>query len=253
MTKFTIPAGLLCGILCSFSAWLFPLHAQDLPNSDYLNWFDQEVGIENTALYEGIVYRESYRTINEKVKFYRSANWYNGSVIYSGQEFYNVQLKYDVYGDQLILKQLDRLGGGALLLIKSNISSFDIEDTAFINLNNAIKESGIGGFYELLWEESGVRLLAKHRKKDFVRKDRSAAYHEFIDDNKLYLLEYNGQYHSINKKKELTDLFPAEKKDIDSFYQRNKRLRTREVDAFMIALVRELTRIIQTEGPNKSP
>ena len=253
MTKFNLSASLLGCILCSLSAVFFQLHAQELPNSAYLNWFDEQVGIENTALYEGIVYRESYRTINDKVKFFRSANWYDGSLHYSGQDFYNVQLKYDVFGDQLILKQLDRLGGGALLLIKSNINSFKIEQTVFVNLRDAKKDSGIGGFYELLWEESDVRLMAKHRKKDFVRKDRSAAYHEFIDDKKLYLLDHNGQYHPINKKKELTDLFPELKKDIDSFYQQNKRLRTRNIDAFMVALVRKLTELKQAESQIQSP
>ena len=253
LIKINLSTGLIGCILYSFSAALCQLNAQEIPDSAYLNWFDEQVGIENTALYEGVVYRESYRTINEKVKFFKSAKWYNGSIVYSDQEFHNVQLKYDVFGDQLILKQLDRLGGGVLLLIKSNISSFQIEETEFVNLKDAAVGSGISGFHELLWQESELRLLAKHRKKDFVRKDRSAAYHEFIDDKKLYLLDLNGQYHLINKKRELTDVFPELKKDIDGFYQKNKRLRTRNIDAFMVALARKLTELFQIENTVQTP
>ena len=57
------------------SIFIGQLKAQENTNSTYLNWFDDKVGIENTALYQGIVYKEAYRTINEKVKFYKSAQW----------------------------------------------------------------------------------------------------------------------------------------------------------------------------------
>ena len=229
----------------------FQLSAQETTNSTYLNWFDNKVGIENTALYEGIVYREAYRTINEKVKFFKSAQWYNGSVVYSGQEFYNVQLKYDVYGDQLILKQLDRLGGGALILFKSKVSSFKIEDSEFVHLKGAAANTEIDGFYELLWTDTNIRLLAKHQKNDFVRKDRSAAYYEFVDEKKQYLIELDGAFYPANKKKEITDLFIELKKEVDNFYQKNKRLRSRDGDAFMISLLRNIDQLSNDARPNQ--
>ena len=253
MIKLKRFAALKLLIVCLFATSIHQLGAQETTNSAYLNWFDNKVGIENTALYEGIVYRESYRTINEKVKFFKSAQWYSGSVVYSGQEFFNIQLKYDIFGDQLILKQLDRLGGGAIILIKSKISSFQIEDTKFVHIVSDESGSTIDGFYELLWTDTDARLLAKHQKNDFVRKDRRASYYEFVDEKKQYMLDWAGKYYPINKKKELTDLFPELKKQVDNFYQKNKRLRTRDNDAFMISLIRNVDQLLNDERPNQSP
>lgn len=217
------------------------LRSQALPEEDiYLNWFDQQVGIENTALYEGIIYRGYYRTINDKIQFFRSGQWLKGSVVYSGQLFTGVQLIYDVFADHLIIKGLDRLGGGSLLLFKDKISSFTIDGTDFVNVQNVTSESGPSGFYELLWNNQQMRLLAKHQKKEFVRKDRSSTYHEFVDIKKLYLLETDGEYHQLKVKKDIIEVFPAMKKEIEDFYQNNSRLRSSNMDAFMISMINRL-------------
>lgn len=207
------------------------------PQSSYLNWFDQQVGIENTALYKGIIYKETYRTINEKVKFYKTAEWYTGSVVYSGQLFTDVLLKYDVFGDQLLVKQLDRLGGGSILLFKDKVDEFAIDGTQFVHVHGS---SQIDGYYELLWDEDGNRLLGKHLKNDFLRKDRRATYYEFTDLKKEYVLDKQGSYYSIKGKKELTNIYPGLKREINSFYQKNKGLRSRDMDAFMVAIINVL-------------
>lgn len=204
--------------------------------SDHLSWFDEQVGLENTALYEGIIYREKYRTINDRVKFFQSSQWQNGSVIYSGQLFTDLQLKYDVFEDQLLIKQLDRLGGGAMFLFKDKVSSFVIEGTQFVNIIDPNIDKSLNGYLELLWSND-IRLFAKHRKDDFVRKDRRAPYYEFIDRKKEYLLQIGNDHFPINNKRDIQLLFPVLKKEVDSFYQKNKRLRSRDLDAFMISFV----------------
>ena len=200
-------------------------------------------GIENTALYKGIIYKETYRTINEKVKFFKTAEWYTGSVVYSGQLFADVSLKYDVFGDQLLVKQLDRLGGGSILLFKDKVDEFVIDGTKFVHIRGS---SQIDGYYELLWDEDGNRLLAKHLKNDFLRKDRRATYYEFTDLKKEYVWDKQGSYYGLKGKKELTDLYPDMKKEINSFYQKNKRLRTRDMDAFMVAIINFLEEAAST-------
>ena len=224
------------------TAITFSLSAQQTDQqSNYLQWFDKQVGIENTALYKGIIYRETYRTINDKVKFYNSPQWYTGYVVYSGQLFSNIQLKYDVFGDQLILKQLDRLGGGGLVLFKDKVSEFQIDNTVFVNVRDVPISSTFAGYYELLLDlENDTRLLAKHFKNDFLRKDRRATYYEFIDLDNKYVLQRNGKYYHVDSKKELLRVYPEAKKSIDSFYQKNRRLRSRDMDAFMAALINSL-------------
>ncbi|MGB5237408.1 MAG: hypothetical protein WBM43_02615 [Flavobacteriaceae bacterium] len=228
----------------------FIIRSQEKPQKvSYLNWFDQEVGLENTALYDGIIYKETYRTINEKIKFYKSSAWINGTVKYAGQLFTNVPMRYDVFGDQLLIKLNDQLGGGALLLFKDKVSNFTIDGAVFVNISNISEASGRKGFYELLWDKDHMRLLAKHQKNDFLRKDRRSLYYEFVDLKKEYLLEFNGEYSPIGKKKSINVLFPQFKKEIENFYQQNKRLRSRDMDAFMSALVNRIEDLLLQSQP----
>ncbi len=205
-----------------------------------LDWFDQQVGFENTALYDGVIYKETYRTINDKIKFYKTSAWLNGSVMYTGQLFTEIPMRYDVFGDQLLIKLKDGLAGGAIQLFKDKVSTFTIDNTKFVNVKEISESSGGTGFYELLWKNDQMRLLAKHQKNDFLRKDRSSLYYEFVDEKKLHLLHYDGKYTPIGKKKDVTTLFPEFKKEVDDFYQKNKKLRSRDKDAFMIALVNRI-------------
>jgi len=225
---------------------------QDLRNNASLEWFDQQVGLENTVLYDGIIYKETYRTINDKIKFYKSSSWLNGSLMYNGQMFTEIPMRYDVFGDQLLIKLKDQLGGGALLLFKNKVSTFTIDNTVFVNVKEIAEASGSDGFYELLWENGDMRLLAKHQKNDFLRKDRRSIYYEFIDDKKLFLLQYDGKYTPIGRKKDITALFPEFKKEVDDFYQKNKRLRSRDMDGFMGALINQIEDLL-LQNQAKSP
>ncbi|MGI9547090.1 MAG: hypothetical protein ACR2MM_07630 [Flavobacteriaceae bacterium] len=211
-----------------------------LQDSSYLSWFDRQVGIENTALYEGVVYKENYRTINDQIKFYKSAKWLSGSVVYSGQLFSNILLKYDVYADQLIIKQLDRLGGGAVILFKDKISSFTIDGTEFVHIKTSSINASLEGFYELLSSGSDKRLLGGHQKRNFLKKDRSFLYHEFKDLQKKYVLELGGEYYELKSKKDLIEVFPELKKEIDLFYKKNRRIRDKDTDTFMKTLFNRL-------------
>ena len=242
---------MLSGYCLLFALSLQTVQAQVSEESEnYLNWFDQKVGIENTALYEGIIYRETYRTINDKVKFYSTAQWLNGSVVYNGQLFSNIQLKYDIFGDELLVRQEDRLMGGALLLYKKKVSAFRLNGSEFIHLQDLSSESAPKGYYQLLLSKENTKLFAKHQKRDFLKRDRSSLYHEFVDQDKIYVVNYAGAYHLVNSKKEVIKAYPGQKKQIDSFYQKNKRLRGRDIDAFMISLINTMDELVSSDQSN---
>ncbi len=238
-------------LLFSVSGYLLSAQEPQLEAS-YLQWFDQQVGIENTALYDGIIYRESFRTINDNVKFFKTAQWLTGSVVYAGQKFSEIPMKYDVFGDQLIIKQEDRLGGGALLLFKDKVEKFNLLDSEFVNIKNIPAETGLVGFFELLWQNGKMRLLAKLQKDDFLRKDRASVYYEFINSKKIHVLELEGKYYILKNKKDVVAIFPDLKKQIDAFFQKNKRLRSRDTDAFMISLINSIESIINQDQPTPS-
>jgi len=211
-----------------------------MEDETYLLWFDHLVGIENTGLYDGVVYKEKYRTINEKSKFFKSPDFLPGSVSYNGQEYFDLKLKYDVFEDKLLLKLEDRLGGSTLELFKEKVTSFTIDGHQFIKIETLTAEGNISGFYEVSRKSSYFTLFTKHLKKDFSRKDRRTLYYEFVDLKKKHLLHYKGRYQWLRNKKDVTTLFPDLKKEIDSFYNQARRLRKSKPDEFIHALINRL-------------
>lgn len=232
---------LVTACLAAFLFYLpLAMGQESMEDETYLLWFDQLVGIENTGLYDGVIYREKYRTINEKTKFFKSPDFLPGSVSYNGQEYFGLKLKYDVFEDELLLKLEDRLGGTTLELFKEQVAAFTIDGHQFINIQTLTKEGAISGFYEVSRKSSYFTLFTKHLKKDFSRKDRRTLYYEFVDLKKKSLLYYNGRYHWIENKKDVATLFPGLKKEIDSFYNQARRLRKSKPDEFVHALMNRL-------------
>ncbi len=222
------------------------LSCQELKD-DY-NWFDQVVGIENTGLYDGVVYMEKYRMINAETKFFTSPDFLAGSVIYDGKPYYDQHLKYDVFGDDLLLKVKDRLGGFTIKLFKEKIAGFTIDGHTFTKVPDPSGDSVNMGFYEVVIDNDQFKLFTKHLKRDIVRKDRKTRYYEFLDLKKQQVLFYNGSYHSIRSKKDLTELFPPLKKEIDSFYRVARSLRNSDPDAFMKALITRIQTLVPPEN-----
>ena len=206
--------------------------------AETLIWFDREMGIENTGLYQGEIYLEQHRTINDKTKFFNGYGFKTGSAVYNGNGYYDLLLSYDVFGDNLLLRQEDRLGAAVIKLIREDIEEFTIEASRFVNIRD--KSVAVKGFYEIGYEDEILNLLIKHRKRDFKKTDRSAVYYEFSDLRKNYLLYFNNSYFEVQQKKDWVLVFPELKREINSFYQRARRLKSSDPQAFNIALARQL-------------
>jgi len=207
----------------------------------YNTYFDQTIGIQNTGLYQGQIHIEKYRTINEKTQFFKSRKFLNGSVNFEGQEYYDLDLKYDVYEDQVLLKLVSSAGGGTLKLWTDGLDSFVIDGHKFIKITPK-ETSGLNlyGFYEVSMSGTYLTLFTKFTKKSFQRKDRSSIYYEFVPGKSEYVLYYEGGYHLIESKKDVVSLFPNQKKEIDKFYTIARRLKNTNFDDFQIALMKRI-------------
>ncbi len=184
---------------------------------DYYKWFDELVEIENTPLYNGIGYFAKYKVINEYHQFFKSVDFLPGSIVYKGQYYPNIMMKYDLYEDVVLLNLKKGLRIVLLQPIKSRIDSFKIFGHNFKNINNsAAKKQDVSGFYELLFDAPGFQLLEKHKKQRYERKGKSNLYSEFKKRN-TFILFYAGNYYPINNRKSLIDVFPAYTKEIQGY------------------------------------
>ncbi|WP_420601958.1 hypothetical protein [Flagellimonas sp.] len=225
---------------------------QEVAQEEYYNSFDQRIGIENTGLYQGVVYDEKYRTINEKNQFFKTKDFQKGNVCYDGQCYYDLDLKYDVYGDEVLFKLITKAGGGTVQLIKEYLDSFEIGGSRFIKLQP--KDAPLlnsYGFYEIAMESSTFTLYTKYVKKSFERKDRKSLYYEFLEGPSENVLLYDGTYYIIKSKKDIVTLFPDLKKEIDKFYNVARGLRKSNPNGFLISLMKRID-ILLSQNTNQS-
>jgi len=137
--------------------------SQDSSKEKIYSWYDQQTGIENSTLFRGIEYVETDRMINDKHKFFETQNFQSGSVIYDGQAYYNLPLKYNVYDDILLINlQLDQRNS-IFQLFKDRVDQFQINAKRFRYLQ-AENNSNIIGFYEVINEEGEFKIFKKHLK-----------------------------------------------------------------------------------------
>nr|WP_299173566.1 hypothetical protein [uncultured Allomuricauda sp.] len=182
---------------------------------EYYEWFDKAMGIENTALYNGIGYVEKYKVINNYHKFYKTTDFLKGSIVYDGHHYFGLEMKYDLDEDLVLLNLKKGLRIVLLQLIKSKVDSFIIDGHKFINIRDSLPNNpGISGFYEVLLENQHLKLFEKHKKKRFQKAGNNSVYYEFKSRNVMFLF-YNQQYYPLRNRKELVKVFPEYKKEIE--------------------------------------
>ncbi len=228
-----------------FTTSLFiPQHisGQDMTQRDYYNWFDTQTGIENTGLFNGVRYKELYRIKNGKHKFYERSDFFVSQLVYDGQPYYDVNLKYDLYEDQMIAEIQAESGSSILKLIKDLVESFRIEEKTFVHLKGTEvykSKEQIDGFYEILKEGQSLFLYKKHSKIINKVLDNSAILYEFKSDNKYYVF-HNDLFYPVSNKNDLIKIFPERKKQINEFYSGNKYLMKSNYDLFMIQIAERI-------------
>lgn len=228
-----------------FFGFMVSCYSQEAADVRFYNLFDQSVGIENTDLYQGVLYKVEYRTSTDKTQFFKSKNFVKGAVLYDGQYYDNLDLKYDVFGDRVLMKVVMKAGGGTLILFNEKLERFEIEDRHFIKIQKTeAPEIGIDGFFEISLESTSFNLYTKYGKKRVQRKDRSSIYYDFVDRLNAYVLHYKDEYQLLNSKKDVKKIFPDLKKEIDKFYRMTNRLRKSDPAGFQVALFERIETLL---------
>jgi hypothetical protein len=215
-------------------------------NSEVYPWYDEQTGIENSSLFRGIEYIEEHRMINEKHKFFESDKFQKGNVIYDGQVFNNVTLRFNVYDDVLIVNIQQKKRNSFFQLISDKVNSFQINNHEFRYLD-PIDNSNVQGFYEVISEEKGLKIFKKHIKKKNEQNDKSIVYFEFTTKNPDYFFQFDGKFYELNNKRDLISKFPNYKKEIKDFYKDYRGQSRNSPDTFMKNLSKEINLLINNK------
>ncbi len=215
---------------------------------DYYKWFDNYIGIENTGLFNGLRYKEEFRTLEGNHKFYLTPNFINADIVYDGQSYFDIKIKYDLYEDQIIVNLTTNSGSSILQLLSDKVESFTIKDNYFVKLldNQAINSNDIvTGIFEIAYKSSNLILYKKNKKIAKKHLTKKYIYYTFNIKNQ-YFYYFNNDFYLINSKSSVIKIFPKYKKEINSFYNKNKNLLNSDFDAFIIQLSVKISNLISS-------
>ncbi|WP_299313665.1 hypothetical protein [uncultured Aquimarina sp.] len=219
----------------------------------YYNWFDQVVGQEHTGLYNGKQYvnLDVNRIYKGKHSFFLSDDAVTGSISYDGQVYYNVDMKYNLETDNVLVALKPGAVASILELIRDKVDRFTIEDYSFIRIDGFEENNTlVNGFHQVLLENTSYSLLKRHKKirrKKIGNVGDNKLYFEFVSKN-AYVLFADGHYRRIKSKGDIMKMYPALKKVINQFYIKNKTLKKSNPDGFMQRLFKN---IIKESSPLK--
>lgn len=203
----------------------------------YLSIFDSIVKIENTSLYNGPIYKDRYRSFEDNHRFFLSPDFLKGSVIYGQQLYANLDLKYDLNEDLLVVKLEDSKSFVNLELISEKLDSFTINNHNFVNIDrlNIKDDLQVNGFLEILYSSNNIKLFIKYYKKvNKYVKNNQVVY--TFPEKKAYYIFYNSSLTEIKNKKILKALFPDLNRKINEYYKTFSDLEKVNFDAFIVGL-----------------
>ena len=229
-----------------FLAFLFTVSncclcfGQELDKSTFYNWFDGMIGKANSGIYFGKEYVEHYRMLNDKHKFFDNPNFSVGSVVYDDQPYFDVELKYDLFEDQLLIRFTGQSVSPTLVVYKDKVSGFSINGHKFENLKfDPSNDSKPFGFLEVLLANDSIVLYEKHQKKIRTRMNERIQYFEFKSHNS-YHLWYQDNYFQINEKRSLVSIFPNFKTELRDIENQYKSLKKENPSAYLKAVLKDL-------------
>lgn len=244
---------LLLGLFLSIT----PIYSQTSNNTiSIYNWFDQTLGKENLAIYNGPRHVNYYRTLDNSHSYYVSGNYSSGDVTYENQTYSNLDLKYDVNNDILVFKPTGEFDYMGICLIKERTAGFSIYNKKFININynNPKCPPFMNGYYqEIVFSKINVLYIKHHKTRTKVIDTKTISdgvnqptTDSFRDKNE-FVLKYKDVYYKLNSKSDVIKIFPEHKSIIKNYYSNNVQLEKSDNKVFIENLIKEINNYLPNE------
>jgi hypothetical protein len=172
------------------------------------------------VLDNGFLYIEKYtRKIGHQ--FFMKDQLYNGTLVYRGEVYKRVEMKYDIYDQQLVLSIINNNSIEWIVPHNDFISAFSLGDIFFSKYNFG----GVTRFYQLVNDMGKVKCLYYWSKQ---RSDSDninyLGFSEFTDSEKENYLLMDGSLKKYKNNRSFTKLFPNEIKARLREYIRNNHI-----------------------------
>lgn len=218
------------------------LNAQTSSRDEIYRTYDQIVGLENTGLYNGTEFTDLYLNTDGTFRYLMGFDYIKGSVMYKGQYYVDVLLKYDLLEDNLITQSNDNLSIFNVKLIPEFVSEFSLHNLHFVKLSGIDKN----GFFEYAFNGDSIDLYIKRASRKREKVLKSGIQYSFKQSN-YYLMAYNAKFNKVETIKDVTRAFPEIKSEIKAFHQSFRSVYKRDRDVFMKNLTAYLDSLLKSE------
>lgn len=229
------------GIFFSFFGSSLCSQNLSMPSENYKETyiaFDSLLGMENLEISSGVEYIERHRMLNEKHKFFQSFDFQKGTVFYDGQPYFNINMKYNVV-DDVVLVQLQNKGAQNIIqLYSSKLDGFKFRDRLFVNVSEG-DGLPVQGIFEVIFEDSGDKILKKHLLKEKKILEKKLLHYEFEADKPEYFFFHEGEIQEMNIKN-LVNIFPQQKEEIRKYFRKHRKNLKNDPDSYLINLYQDL-------------
>lgn len=199
-----------------------PLSAQqpDYPDAILNEWkafFDQSYG-SDYELVNGAKYVYLYLNSNEH-PFLGNDRFYTGSVIINNRQYPDIEIKYDIYNQSIILNHTFPSGVNEHIILNNEfINAFELDGKFFRKYH--FPETGTK-FFQVI-ESDGLSSLYSWSKQFAYSSSSLRDLYDFsLPRKKAYLL-FNGEIFSYSTKRSFLKLFPEEhRRHINRFIRIN--------------------------------
>lgn len=201
--------------------------------------YDQKTGLTNLAVYNGTVHIN--KDVTTKGEHRYLLNEFNETTVsYNGESFFNIQTKYDLLNDVLVIQPANSSSNIGINSITSKIDFFIISktDQIFVNLQKQDIKNATAGYYESLLADE-ISLYKKIWKVTYKRILEGKSYDIFREKSD-YFLTYKNTLYSISSKRSLIDIFPNEKVLIEEYFKKQRALEKENYPKFLKNLITQL-------------
>jgi len=180
----------------------------------------------NPLLYNGKVYSYAVPKTVEGHQFLNSTKYVNGSVRINKKTYNGLQLNYDIYNQNIILKFDKKYELQTIKLLNEKVSQFTLEDKVFILIPN---EDSINIIYQAFGKNK-YQILFYWKKNLRLSNISGSTTYQFSAPSKTFFLKKNNQIYPFRNKRTFLSLFNKKNKIVIKKFLKNEKIKFRQIN-----------------------
>jgi len=186
-----------------------------------LNIYNDVIG-RNSMIYTG----GDYYYVHSGIKghpFFIDNYWEYGTILYDGERYDSIQVKYDIFKDLLIVRHFGKDGYLVpIVLYSPKVKEFTLMDHHFIYILEDTLSDFKSGFFDLLYDGEKVKALSKRRKKEIKGQNIVTQLEKEYSLKDKYYIKSGDKYYPANSKSSVLKILSDRKSEVKMFIKKNK-------------------------------